>query len=47
MIQNLLDPFLASRVDLVSRNDVYGGEGYTYRRLYNITTYYDLMDTNS
>jgi hypothetical protein len=43
MILNLLDPFLASRLDLVSRNDGYSGEGYTYGRLYNITTCYDLM----
>jgi hypothetical protein len=43
MILNLLDPFLASRLDLDSRNDAYGGEGFTYGRLYNITTCHDLM----
>jgi hypothetical protein len=40
MIPNLLDPFLASRVDLVSRNDRYGGEGYTYGGLYK---YHDML----
>jgi hypothetical protein len=40
MTLNLLDPFLASRVDLVSRNDVYGGGGYTYGGLYK---YHDML----
>ena len=43
MILNLLDPFLASRLDLASRNDGLGGEGYIYGGLYNITTCHDLM----
>jgi hypothetical protein len=43
MTLNLLDPFLASRLDLDSRNDGYGGENNTYGRLYNITTCHDLM----
>jgi len=44
VIPSLLDPFLASRLDLDSRNnDGYGGKGYTYGRLYNITTCHDLM----
>jgi hypothetical protein len=47
MILNLLDPFLASRVDLVSINDGCDGEDYTYGDLYNITTCYEMMDTNS
>jgi hypothetical protein len=39
MILNLLDPFLASRLDLVSRNDGCDGGGYTYGRLYK---YHDM-----
>jgi hypothetical protein len=43
MITNLLDPFPASWVDLVSRNDGCDGGGYIYGGLYNITTCHDLM----